>query len=298
MLRLTTLNKMRFVNVGLITFTFAVLLSFDLQADDLFKIPENAAKELPPGVPRTVDTNGKVVYIDGSFTTKAYQDEALRLVIQEANTVARELQLPEALPITQSNLTHVYIGPFGFSYQLQAVGNITTSNYWYFVKRGNKFSDLTVADIDNRCRDYTAHYQWPITQIDTNAAYQLAVHWLSAAHMDVQALSRDCNVRVALDPHWNGVRMGQLPKRTFTPIYIVSWLARGPGADSNAAVASVELFLPKQTLLSLSVDDPKYILRSPIVFANFAALFPGKGTIITNRPSKPIIIDGSKEQTN
>jgi hypothetical protein len=292
-------NNKRLANTRLIVVLLATFSLLHLRADDdLFKIPENAAKELPLGVPRTVDTNGKVIYIEGTFSTRAYQDEALRLVIQEANKVARDLQLPEALPITESNLTHVYIAPFGFGYQLQAPGNITTSNYWYIAKRGNKFSDLTVADIDNRCRDYIAHYRWPITKLDTNAAYQLAMQWLSKAHMDVQGLNRDYKVQITLDPYWNGVKMGQLPKKTFTPIYIVSWLSRGPEASSDGAVASVELFLPKQTLLSLSVDNPKYILRSPIVFTNLAALFPGKGTIITNRPTKSIIIDGSDAQTN
>ncbi len=292
-------NNKRLAAAGLVVVLFAAFSLRQLRADDdLFKMPENAAKELPPGVPRTVDTNGKVIYIEGAFTTKAYQNEALRLVIQDANKVARELQLPEVLPITESNLTHVYIGPFGFSYQLQAVGNITTSNYWYFVKRGNKFSDLTVAEIDNRCRDYMAHYRWAISKLDTNAAYQLATQWLSKAYMDVQGLNRDYNVRITLDPYWNGVKMGQMPKRTFTPIYIVSWLPRRQEADSDGAVASVELFLPKQTLLSLSVDNPKYILRPPLVFTNFATLFPGKGMVITNRPSKPIIIDGSDAQTN
>lgn len=293
-------NKTWFVNKRLIVVLLAAAVSLlhSRADDDLFKIPEDAAKELPPGVPRTVDTNGKVIYIEGAFTTKDYQQEALRLVIQEANKVARDLQLPETLPITESNLTHIYIAPFGFGYQLQAPGNITTSNYWYFVKRGNKLSDLTVADIDNRCRDYMAHYRWPITKLDTNAAYQLATQWMSKAHMDVAGLNREYDVYITLDPYWNGVKMGQLPKRTFTPIYIVSWLPRSLAAESDGAVASVELFLPMQTLLSLSVDNPKYILRSPIVFTNLAALFPGKGTIITNRPSKPIIIDGSNEQTN
>src|SRR5260221_9518428 len=45
------------------------------------------------------------------FTTDAYKREALRLLIQEANSVARDLRLDESLPITTNSLTEIYIGP-------------------------------------------------------------------------------------------------------------------------------------------------------------------------------------------
>lgn len=263
-------------------------------ADSLFKIPDNAAQELPPGVPRTVDTNGRVVSIDGAFTTEAYHNEALRLVIQEANKVVKELNLSEAVPITEASLIHAYIGPFGYNYQLNAIGNVKTSNYWYFVKRGNKFSDVTIANIDDRCREYAEQYQWPVKGYDTNTPYQLATQWLTAAHMDVQSLNRDYDVRVSVDGYWNNVEMGEVPKRKFTPIYIVSWLTKGQPYYSAGGGASVELFLPTKTLLSLSVEDTKYILRPPIVFTNLAALLPGNATITTNKPGKVIVIEGSK----
>lgn len=262
-------------------------------AESLLKIPDSAAKYLPSGVPRTVDTNGRVILIDGMFTTRKYQDEAFGLVLREANVVAKELNLPEPLPITEADLAHAYIGPFGYSYQLGAIGNIKTTNYWYFVKRGNKFSDLTIANIDNLCREYATEYQWPIKRFDTNAPYQLATQWLAAVRMDVQSLNRDFDVRVAINGYWNNVNMGELPKRKFTPIYIVSWLTKGKPHYSAGGGASVELFLPTKTLLSLSVEDSKYILRRPIEFTNLADLFPGKATITTNYPSKPTIIDGS-----
>ena len=137
-------------------------------------------------------------------------------------------------------------------------------------------------------------YQWPVARFDTNAPYQLATQWLAAAHMDVDALNRDYDVRVAVDGYWNNVSMGELPKRRFTPLYIVSWLVKGKPHYSAGGGASVELFLPTKTLLSLSVEDPKYILRPPIAFTNLAALFPGKAEIKTNLPGKVIVIDGSK----
>jgi hypothetical protein len=254
------------------------------QAAWLFKIPENAARELPAGVPRTVDTNGNVVFIDTQFTTPAYQEEGLRLMIEEANKAAMELRLPESLPITKTNLTHEYIGTFGSVYQDRALGNVTTSNYWYFIKRDYKLSDVTIAKIDDRCREYSETYQWPISRLDTNTAFQLAAQWLAAVHMDVKGLNRDCDVHIDLDPYWNNVKIGELPKRKFTPIYSVSWTRKGERAYENGSAANVELFLPTKTLLGLSVDDPKYILRQPVVFTNLAALFPGKATITTNWP--------------
>lgn len=255
-------------------------------SETLLSIPDNAAKELPAGVPRTVDTNGRVIYIDGMFTTKAYQQEAFRLIIEEANKVAMELHLPETLPITKTNITRAYIGPFGYNYQLKGLGSVDTLNYSYGVEKGYKFSDLTITKIDDRCREYAVKYQWPLNRLDTNAAFQLATQWLAAAHMDVQGLNRGYDVRVALDGYWNNVKMGELPKRKFTPLYIISWLVKGKPPYSAGGGASVELFLPTKTLLSLSVNDPKYILRPPLAFTNLAALFPGKATITTNWPVK------------
>jgi hypothetical protein len=232
-----------------------------------------------------VDTNGRVTFIDGQFTTRAYQDEAFRLVIEEANKVAREMQLSESQPITKSNLTDAYIGSFGCNYQLRGVGSVTTSNYSYGIERDYKFSDLTLARLDQRCREFYKEYQWPLGRLDTNAAYQLATQWLASVHMDVDGLSRDCLVHVVLDPYWNGVKLGELPKETFTPMYYLWWAPKGSKTETGGA--EVELFLPTKTLLQLRVDNPKYILRAPVVFTNLAALFPGKATITTNWPVKP-----------
>ncbi len=37
----------------------------------------------------------------------------------------------------------------------------------------------------------------------------------------------------------------------------------------------VQLYLPDKLLIQLSIDDPKYDLRPPLVFTNPTALFPG-----------------------
>src|SRR5437773_7366863 len=52
-------------------------------------------------LPKFVDQTGRVTSEGTRFTTKAYEREALRLVIEEANRAASDLRLPEALPITE-----------------------------------------------------------------------------------------------------------------------------------------------------------------------------------------------------
>jgi len=239
---------------------------------------------LPRGVPRTVLPDGSV-YIEPSFTTRAFQKEALRLVIEEANTVARELNLPEKLPITTSNVVHGFVGPFGYSFMEKRIGNITTKIYSYGAEQGNKFSDLTIANYDGHGFEYRDKYQWPVSRIDTNAAYQLATQWLAAAHMDVEALNRDCRVQCKVDETFNGLKPGEQPHGTFAPIYWVHWL---PRSNQPGSVAYVTLFAPTKTLLQLTVYDPKYILRKPLVFTNLAALFPATNApivVMTNWPT-------------
>src|SRR5258708_17526711 len=52
---------------------------------------------------------------------------------------------------------------------------------------------------------------------------------------------------------------------------------------------AVESAIPRfLTLIQLSVSDPRYILRKPLLFTNLASLFPGTAPIFTNRPVKPV----------
>jgi hypothetical protein len=168
-------------------------------------------RELPPGVPREVDTNGNIFYLDISFTSIRYQKYACDFLLKEANVVAQELKLNEDCPITTSNLVGGYIPPFGFAYAYRRLGNISTSNYVYGVECDFKLSDVTITKIDDRCRDYKQKYQWPLNLFNTNAPYQLATQWLEAVHMDVARLNQDYEVHVDLDPYWNDVQMGELP---------------------------------------------------------------------------------------
>jgi hypothetical protein len=250
---------------------------------------DEAGRELPPGVPSIVDTNGNVVYVRSSFTTKAFQSEALKLVIQEANQVARELNLPENLPITESNIIGSFVGPFGFTYAYKKVGNITTKAYLYGVEQGNKFSDLTIADYDQTCLRFKLRGQLAIAEMDTNAAYEIATNWLASLSMDVAGLNRDCKAHVALSPYWNGFpHLGGSPGTQFVPIYFVWWTSLDNEMSDAGDKAHVELYAPTKTLLQLSVQDQKYILRKALVFTNLASLFPGVASVHTNYPVKTI----------
>ncbi len=253
-------------------------------------VPFNVvAGELPAGVPRTIWPDGTTT-VDPMFTTQAYQKKAFRLVLQEANQVAKEMKLPEKLPITESNVVHTFISAFGFAYTYKAIGNVTTSNYWYGVEHGNKFSGLTIVDLDRHCFKYQEQYQWPVSRIDTNGAYQLATQWLAAMRMDVKALNRDCKVKITIDAFWNGLKPGEeLQKNTFVPIYNISWLSSNNQAENYGDVAYVQLFAPTKTLLQFAINNPKYILRKPVVFRNLATLFPGRALIKTNATVKTII---------
>lgn len=266
---------------------FGVLIASQLSAD-----------HLPPGVPRVVNPDGSLLFIDSLFTTEAFQEEGLRLAIAEANKVARELRLPEMLPIAKSNLTHSFISPFGYSYVNKRLGNVTTENYSYGVAQNYKFSDLTIANWEKRCFEIRDKYRWPLSKIDTNQAFKLAVMWMKALRMDVESLNRECQVKSVVSPFWNEVGPGEpLRGTTFVPIYEVSWLSPKNVADGSGCVAYVHLAAPEKKLLALTVYDSKYIQRVPVVFTNLAALFPGQATITTNWPVKPKVLDfGARPQ--
>lgn len=247
--------------------------------------PNNWGQKLPPGVPKVVDTNGNVLYVPHKFTSEAYQREALALLVEEANKVATDLHLPEALPITKTNLAEFHISPFGFSFSEKKIGFVATTNYTYYVAQGNKFNQLTIAEYDKTCINLRKKGTLPVAQIDTNSAYQLATQWLSAASIDVAGLNHDYHMHVAVSPFWSGLpHLGQTPKKRFVPIYFVWWNASKGIAEGQGTVASVELFSPGKTLLQLSIEDEKYILRQPVVFTNLVELFPGTSEIHTNHP--------------
>jgi len=195
------------------------------------------------------------------FTTPAYRNEALRLVIQEANNVAEELSLPEQLPIVKTNLIAAYIPSPRMAQRLGgALGNITTSNYTYYVSVGNKFSFLEQNNLEQGYDKLRSQYLWPVSRMNTNEAYQLATQWLAAASMDVKAITRDCDAHIdAFTPEGkNG--------KHFVPVYWVYWTSRE--AQARGTVAEVEFVEPNKTIRKLRVNRPEYILRPSLQITN------------------------------
>jgi hypothetical protein len=184
------------------------------------------------------------------------------LVIDEANRVAQELNLPEPLPITRTNLLEAYLSPPRLAHASGAIGNITTSNYNYCVSVGNKFSFLVRTHLEAEEMRAHAQYLWPMNRLDTNAAYQMAIQFLKAASMNVNALNTNCILRVA------ACMLEGLNGKHFVPLYWVTWSEK----DNGRGGASIELLLPTKTILQMHVNKSEYILRKPLEIANLDEL--------------------------
>ncbi|MGH7977554.1 MAG: hypothetical protein ACREDS_13200 [Limisphaerales bacterium] len=205
------------------------------------------------------------------FTTPAYRHEALRLVIGEANRVATELDLAESLPIVKSNLVSTYIPSPGMARRLGgALGNITTSNYTYYISVANKFSFLEMRGMKKAYSQLRSQYLWPISRMDTNAAYQLATQFLAAASMNVKAITRDCDVHIdAFMPEGSNGKY-------FVPVYGVHWTSKNHAV--RGSVAEVKFIEPTKTLCQLRVSRPEYILRKPLIITNLDYLLSQTNT--------------------
>jgi hypothetical protein len=188
--------------------------------------------------------------------TEPFQERALEALVLEANCVARSLSLPEELPITRTRLSEFFILPRQGNLAWKAVGKIVTRHYAYYASKENKFCYLERVNPEQDIATWLRTYRWPISRMDTNGARGLATQWLQALSFDVEALNRDCNLRVKVD-----TLTGQTEGATFTPLYTVYWVK---GREGRGSAASVRLFTPTQTLLQLRVEDPKYNLRAAL----------------------------------
>jgi len=205
----------------------------------------------------------------------AYRKEAMKLILAEANQVAQALQLPERLPIRESDLAEFFLSPLPYARDEGAIGNVMTRNYVYSLARANKLCYVIGTHQLDDCVQWEKNYLWPLSRVDTNAAYQMATQWLSAASMDVAALNRDFHLSIKTDTVYT-----RPPPGKFVPVYSVAWckpyepipgvIFSGPNPKWES-VASVSLFLPTKTLIQLRVEDPKYILRPTVTSTNLDA---------------------------
>lgn len=188
-------------------------------------------------------------------SSSPYAERALVALLREANEVARSLGLPEHLPILARDLVADYVSPHSLATLVPGVGNISTTNYTYYVTVGNKFSYLQRRNPDSASQELEhlmAHYLWPTNRLDKEAAYQLATQWLHSVSIDVERLNRDCDFSVrAWTPEG---KQGE----HFVPLYWVCW------GNDGRPIAMVELFEPTKTLRQLRVERSEYILRLPL----------------------------------
>jgi len=187
-------------------------------------------------------------------------------------------ELPEELPIVDTNLLQYHIPPYGMFRFVKAIGNVTTSNYIYSVSIDGKFSFLDSAHQLSDHLKWSKEYSWPISQLDTNAAYQLATQWLAAVSMDVEALNRDCNLQI---------RPVMVTGEEQPPGLFLGILFPGERTGRKGSEAWVELFLPTKKLEILHVMNSKYILRKPLQFTNLDLLLSQTNAPAeTNVPAK------------
>lgn len=189
----------------------------------------------------------------GVTGSPAYREEISHLLFKEADQAAAELGLPDYLPVSVRNITRLVIFPPRLAKNMQGLGSVVTSNYIYSVSCGYKFSGITRVRLQQEDDQLKAKYVLPMSQMDTNAAFQLATHFLSLASMDVTALNRDCKVHITTSvcPDYEH----------FVPIYYISWVKR---REQFGNVASVEVFLPDKSLRQLRVARSEYILSQPV----------------------------------
>lgn len=202
----------------------------------------------------------------GPYTTEAYNREALRLVLAEANAVAAQLGLEESLPITERDLTFKHISPYSFTLMWpHGIGAVHTKRYSYGAAKERKLCYVESLNQDKQCFDYKDRLRIPRSQMNTNAAFQLAREWLVRFGADVDRLDRECQLRVELEQLINSPR-----SKTITPVYYVSWVPKE--GKERTSLASVRLFLPDRKLMALRMEDQKYNLRAELRFTNLSSL--------------------------
>jgi hypothetical protein len=190
------------------------------------------------------------------FTTKAYEQEALRALLEEVNQVAKDLTLPEQLPITSSNLVEVFIAPPASG----MVGTASSSNYHYFVRAGRKFAGLNRRNLNAVWEQDRKNYLWPVSRIDTNAAFAIATQIMAKAGINIVALNSECNVQLDVTRP-NGPR-----SLVFVPDYWIDWRKNGK------SLAFLVFLAPTKDIRMLRVDDPTYVLRKAVEVRNLGEL--------------------------
>ena len=198
------------------------------------------------------------------YTTRAYKEAALDVLLQEVNRVAHDMQLPEKLPIERADLVETHVAAPFWSEHVGGFGSITTRNYDYSASVGNKLSYIVrnLGPSDQREQAYNnslkARYLAPINQMDTNAAHAMATQFLASAGVDVLALERDYRKEILA---WE---VGD----KFVPVYSIRWHQPYDITSGPPAPAFVQLLAPERRLLQMHVESEKHLRRKRLVVPN------------------------------
>ena len=117
--------------------------------------------------------------------TERYKRGMLRLMIAEANQIARELNLNEQLPITKTNLTMVWLIPAGKTYG--PVGVIDSRNYAYTMEM--KHFGIVCSGIARKgYQDFhegQTNYVRPTSRFDSTRTFQATVENCDCCQTDL-----------------------------------------------------------------------------------------------------------------
>ncbi len=196
------------------------------------------------------------------YSTKAYEKEATRLLLQEANRVAVELRLKEHIPITTNDAFAIHIPPPAMG----MLGTMSTTNYVYYFSAHRKFTGLDIRRNEKSWSEDEKKFSWPATRFNATNAFREGVEILKKADVDVNGLERDCTRTV--EAVWpDGEKADH-----FFPDYWIRW------RKNTKTVAVLEFIEPTHAIQGLHIDESKYSLTKPVEIPNLKALLMDGGT--------------------
>ncbi len=207
-------------------------------------------------------------------TSLAYKLLAFHLLLGEADYFVKQLDLPVPRPIQRTNLTELFVSSpnvladFG--------GSLRTTNF-SFGFGYNQLSSIVCINRFGKNVSMVAKFDELATQpslIDTNGAYQLATQWLTAASVDVAALSRKYPLKLYQQELETRPSLGDVVRfrkgTKMIPIFYVKW--EGPtqtlgGVKIALPVAEVCILGTTKELMSLRLPGLEFSSRPPLVIA-------------------------------
>jgi hypothetical protein len=183
----------------------------------------------------------------------AYKLAASQIMLQEANEVAKDLDLPCKKPIVAEHVK-AFVGhpDLDRKGKLDFVGTITSSNFWFTFSEGKCRSVVRLNLFPNgkpyRFVDplpYLADLAKAPLKVSTNGAYSLATNWLTRFKVNVAEVEAKYKPVVYQLEYLN--EQGEQLK---TAIFYVQW---GPGSDG---AVKVTLLGTTEELMELRLEDP------------------------------------------